>query len=98
MSRLMLAAAFLIASSATSIRAQPNDIAIQQANLQDLLNNAITALRNNDKATACQFQTQALGILSPNLAGFIANHPTNNWTDLQASLQDSVNACQAEGR
>ena len=98
MNRLRLAAAFLLGLACIpSVYAQPNNIAIQQANLQALLDNAITAIRNNDNAMACQLRGQALGILTNNFDGFAAAYPTNNWSDLQASLQDSVSACQAKG-
>ena len=98
MNRLNLPAAFLLALACIpSVQAQANNIAIQQANLQALLDNAITAIRNNDNATACQLRGQALGILTNNFDAFAAAYPTNNWNDLQASLQDSVTACQAKG-
>jgi hypothetical protein len=95
--RLTPLALCFVALSAVSVRAQPNDIAIQQANLQALLDNAITAIRNNDNATACQLRSQALGILGPNLNAFMAAYPGNNWPDLQTSLQDSLSTCQAKG-
>ena len=96
MNRLTLPAAVLLALACIpGVHAQANNIAIQQANLQALLDNAITAIRNNDNATACQLRSQALGILSNNFAAFAAAYPTNNWSDLQTSLQDSVTACQA---
>ena len=98
MKRLALPASFLLALACIpSVHAQPNNIAAQQANLQALLNDAITAIRNNDNATACQLRIQALGILSDNFNAFVAAYPRNNWNSLQASLQDSVNACQAAG-
>ncbi len=98
MNRLTIPAAFLLALTCIpSIHAQPNNIAVQQANLQALLNDAITAIRNNDTATACQLRIQALGILTNNFNAFVAAYPRNNWNSLQASLQDSVNACQAGG-
>lgn len=88
----------LVLFASAALRAQPNDIAFQQATLQSLLNNATTAIRNNDNATACQLRTQALGILNENFGAFSAAFPTNNWTDLQASLQGSVNACAGNGK
>jgi len=98
MNRLSLPAACLLAVACIpSVHAQANTIAIQQANLQALLDNAITAIRNNDNATACQLRGQALGILTENCNAFAAAYPTNDWSDLQASLQDSVTACQAKG-
>jgi hypothetical protein len=98
LSRLSLPVPFLLALACIpSVHAQANNIFIQQANLQGLLDNAITATRNNDKATACQLRGQALGILSNNFDAFAAAFPTNNWNDLQASLQDSVTGCQAKG-
>jgi hypothetical protein len=39
-----------------------------------------------------------LGILNANLQAFQALYPSNNWADLQMSLQDSGNSCQAKGR
>ena len=95
---IRLAVAGFLASllGAFSAQAQSN-IAVQQAELQSLLDNVITAIRNNDKATACQLRSQALAILSPNLDAFTAAYPDNNWVDLQTSLQDSVNSCQAKG-
>ena len=79
MDRLNLPAAFLLALACIpSVQAQANNIAIQQANLQALLDNAITAIRNNDNATACQLRGQALGILTNNFDAFAAAYPTNN--------------------
>jgi hypothetical protein len=98
MRRRTLPAALLLAFACIpSVHAQPSPIALQQANLQALLDNAITALRNNDNAAACQLRSQALGILTNNSEAFAAAYPTNNWGDLQASLQDSVTDCQAKG-
>lgn len=98
MNRLSLPAACILALACIpSVHAQANTIAIQQANLQALLNSAITAMRNNDNTTACQLRGQALGILTENLNAFAAAYPANNWVDLQASLQDSVTACQVKG-
>ena len=87
----------LALASLPGIHAQTDPIAAAQANLQALLDNSITAVRNNDTATACQLRSQALGILTNNLNAFVAAYPTNNWSDLQTSLQGSVNACQAQG-
>jgi len=70
---------------------------VQQQNLQSLLNSAVVALRNNDQASACQLRSQALGILSSNVEAFAAAYPSNNWSDLQTSLQGSVNKCTARG-
>ena len=96
--RFAAPAALLLALACfPGVRAQANAIAVEQANLEALLDNAITAVRNNDTATACQLRTQALGILANNFNAFVAAYPTNNWSDLQTSLQDSVNACQAKG-
>ena len=97
MRRSLLVILSLVLVSAASLKAQPNDIALQQAALQSLLDNAITAIRNNDNATACQLRSQALGILNVNLDAFAAVYPANNWSDLQASLQGSVNACPGIG-
>lgn len=97
-SRRTLPAALLLALACIpNVHAQPDPVALQQANLQALLNNAITALRDNDNATACQLRSQALGILTNNFDAFAAAYPTNNWGDLRASLQDSVSGCQAKG-
>ncbi len=93
MCRSFLASLSLVLISSAALRAQPNDISLQQSTLQSLLDNAITAIRNNDNATACQLRSQALGILNQNFDAFSAAYPTNNWSDLQASLQGSVNAC-----
>jgi hypothetical protein len=81
-----------------SAEAQPYDLAVQQSTMQGLLNDAITAIRNDDMATACQRRSQALAILNTNYQGFVSVYPTNNWSDLQASLQGSVNECVAKGR
>ena len=97
MRRSLLAILSLVLVSAAALKAQPNDIALQQAALQSLLDNAIAAIRNNDNATACQLRSQALGILNLNLDAFAAAYPTNNWSDLQASLQESVHACSGIG-
>lgn len=94
--RLALAGFLASLLSAVGAQAQSN-IAVQQAELQSLLDNVITAIRNNDKATACQLRGQALAILSPNMDAFRAAYPDNNWVDLQTSLQDSVTSCQAKG-
>jgi hypothetical protein len=93
MCRSFLASLSLVLISSAALRAQPNDISLQQSTLQSLLDNAITAIRNNDNASACQLRSQALGILNQNFDAFSAAYPTNNWSDLQASLQGSVNAC-----
>ena len=98
MRRFIFASLPLVLVTSAALRAQPNDIALQQATLQSLLNNAISAMRNNDKATTCQLQSQALGILNQNFDAFSAAYPTNNWTDLQASLQGSVSACAANSK
>ena len=97
MFRRSLPALLGIAMAGVSVQAQPIDIAVQQANLQNLLDNTITAIRNNDQATACQLRRQALSILSPNLNAFTATYPANDWSDLQTSLQNSISACQATG-
>lgn len=76
----------------------PNYVAAQQQQMQGLLDNAITAIRQNDPVTACNLRMEALGILNGNIQGFQAMFPENNWNDLQVSLQDSVNRCQAKGR
>ena len=91
------AAGLLAVACLPGVRGQVNAIAVEQANLQALLDNAITAVRNNDQATACQLRGQALGILTTNFDALSGAYPTNNWNDLKTSLQDSVNACQATG-
>ncbi|MEB3235286.1 MAG: hypothetical protein VKM98_07650 [Cyanobacteriota bacterium] len=83
-----------------SALAQPADntsIPAQRQNLQNLLDSTITALRDNDLSSACQFRRQSLAILDANLDGFAALYPANNWSDLQRSLQGSVNKCAAKG-
>ena len=65
----------------------------QQQILQNLLNNAIVAVRQNDQATACSLRGQALTVLNANLAAFQAVFPANNWSDLQVSLQGSLRKC-----
>jgi hypothetical protein len=97
MFRSFLASLSLVLISSVALRAQPNELSLQQSTLQSLLNNAITAIRNNDNATACQIRSQALGILKKNFDAFSAAYPTNNWSALQASLQGSVNACAGNG-
>ena len=98
MSRLTLPAALVLALAwISSASAQSNTITIQQANLQALLDNTITAIRNHDTAMACQLRSQALVILTKNFAAFAAAYPANDWSDLRVSLQNSVNACQSKG-
>lgn len=94
----VLAALTLVLITVGSVRAQPNDIFYQQTTLQSLLNNALIAVRNNDNVTACQLRSQALTLLNNNFNAFLATFPNNNWGDLQTSLQDSVNRCNAKGR
>lgn len=72
-------------------------IADQQQTLQGLLNNAIVALRNNDAASACQLRSQALNLLMANFNAFTLAYPTNNWSDLQRSLEGSLSKCAAKG-
>ena len=40
---------------------------------------------------------QAAGILAANFQAFEAVFPANNWSDLQTSLQGSLNSCGAKG-
>lgn len=98
MRNTLLAAVSLVLVTIAGVRAQPNDIYYQQNNLQSLLNNALIAVRNNDNVTACQLRSQALALLTANFNAFLAAFPNNNWGDLQTSLQDSVNQCNAKGR
>ncbi|MBM5800398.1 MAG: hypothetical protein FJ077_06075 [Cyanobacteria bacterium K_DeepCast_35m_m2_023] len=93
-------ALMLTATSSGPVLAQSMDntsVWAQQQNLQQLLNGALSAIRNDDPATACQLRRQALAILNANLDPFMATYPTNNWADLQISLQGSVNKCTAQG-
>ena len=92
-------ALMLTAAGSGSALAQMDNSSIwaQQQNLQQLLNGALSAIRNDDPATACQMRRQALGILNANIDAFTAAYPTNNWGDLQISLQGSVNKCTAQG-
>lgn len=69
----------------------------QQQSLQNLLNSATMALRAGNDAEVCQLRSQALGILNANFDAFAAVYPSNDWTDLQASLQQSVAHCTAKG-
>jgi len=72
-------------------------IAEQQQLMQNLLNNAIVAIQNNDQPQACALRRQAAGILAANFQAFEAVFPANNWSDLQTSLQGSLNSCGAKG-
>lgn len=72
-------------------------ISAQQESLQNLLNSAIVAIQNNDEAGACQLRSQAFTILNNNYNAFVAAYPTNNWSDLQTSLQGSLNRCATKG-
>jgi hypothetical protein len=65
----------------------------QQQTLQGLLNDAIVAVRQNDPASACNLRGQALSVLNANFAAFQALYPTNNWSDLQVSLEGSLRKC-----
>lgn len=101
MERTLAAAALgLLASMGVPALAQSaadTPIWVQQQTLQNLLNSAVVALRSDDQTSACQLRSQALDILNTNLAGFAAAYPSNNWSDLQTSLQGSVNKCTARG-
>lgn len=96
-----LACALLLPLLAVSLatlelRAQsydPVQTADQQQTLQGLLNDAIVAVRQNDRASACMLRSQALTVLNANFAAFQALYPTNNWSDLQVSLQGSLRKC-----
>lgn len=96
-----LALAVLLSLIATSaVRAQtydPQVIGEQQQILQGLLNNATVALRQNDQASACNLQNQALTILTANLTAFQALYPANDWNDLLVSLQGSLRNCANAG-
>lgn len=99
-SALALAACCLLAAPvpAGAQSYDPNLVASQQQQLQSLIDGALVAIRNDDPVTACNLRTEAAGILQANLEAFQAFYPSNNWADLQVSLQDSVNRCQAKGR
>lgn len=62
-----------------------------------MLNNALVAIRQHDEASACNFRSQALGVLNANFGAFQAFFPANNWSDLQVSLQGSLRKCVAQG-
>lgn len=84
-----------------AVRAQTYDpqlTAEQQQTLQNLLNNALVAIRQNDQPSACNWRAQALDVLNANLAAFQALYPANNWADLQVSLQDSQRKCASQGQ
>ncbi len=76
----------------------PDYVSSQQQQMQSLIDGALVAIRQDDPVTACNLRSQALGILNANIQAFQALYPSNNWFDLQISLQDSVNRCQAKGR
>ena len=87
--------------SVTAVRAQSYDPVVtgnQQQLLQNLLNNAIVAVRQNDKAAACNLRAQAMNVLTANLPAFQALYPANNWSDLQVSLAGSLRKCSAQGQ
>lgn len=84
----------------SAVRAQtfdPQATAEQQQVLQNLLNNALAALRQHDSASACSLRAQALTVLNANQAAFQALYPANNWSDLQVSLQGSLRNCAPQG-
>jgi hypothetical protein len=98
--RRFLAAVALSLSAASPAWAQgngPEAIVEQQQLMQNLLNNAIVAIRNNDQPQACALRRQAAGILTANFQAFEAVFPANDWSDLQVSLQGSLNTCAAQG-
>ena len=98
--RRLFAALTLSLSVASPALAQGNGaeaIAEQQQLMQNLLNNAIVAIRNNDQPQACALRRQAAGILTANFQAFEAVFPANDWSDLQVSLQGSLNTCAAQG-
>jgi Tfp pilus assembly protein FimT len=94
----LLAAVLLLALPGRAQGYDPADVASQQQQMQGLIDGALVAIRQNDPVTACNLRVQAVGILNANLQAFQALYPSNNWADLQMSLQDSVNSCQAKGR
>ena len=95
----MRRAALLLLLSMVShpaVRAQGYDPMVtgnQQQTLQNLLNNVVVALRQNDLVAACNLRGQALNVLNANFAAFQALYPANNWSDLQVSLQGSLDKC-----
>ncbi len=97
-SAVLLSAGLLLAQPSRAQTYDPAYVASQQQQMQDLIDGALMAIRQNDPVTACNLRTQAVGILNANLQAFQVLYPSNNWVDLQISLQDSVNRCQAKGR
>jgi hypothetical protein len=97
-SAVLLSAGLLLAQPSRAQTYDPAYVASQQQQMQDLIDGALMAIRQNDPVTACNLRTQAVGILNANLQAFQVFYPSNNWLDLQISLQDSVNRCQAKGR
>jgi len=77
--RRLFAALLLSASAFTPALAQdvPPELVAQQQQLQSLLNDAIVALRANNKAQECSLRSQALAILNTNIQGFEAAFPAN---------------------
>jgi len=95
---LPLFAVVLFSGAAVVAQPSPDPALIdQQQALQGLLDQAIVAIRQNDAATACRLRGQALNILNANLPAFQAAFPTNDWSDLQTSLQGSLMSCGANG-
>lgn len=97
-SAAVLSAGLLLAQPGRAQNFDPSYVASQQQQMQSLIDGALMAIRNNDPVTACNQRMEALGILNANIQAFQALYPSNNWSDLQISLQDSVNRCQAKGR
>jgi len=98
--RPLLAALAISAAALNPALAQgnpPPEVLAQQQQLQSLLDDAIVAVRADNEAQACSLRSQAAAILSSNMQAFAAVFPTNNWSDLQTSLQGSVAHCSAKG-
>lgn len=96
--RRLISALPLALVAITPVLAQPYDPVVtsnQQEILQNLLNEALVAVRQNDRVSACGYRAQALDILNANIAAFESVFPANNWSDLQVSLQGSVRKCGA---
>ncbi len=98
--RPLFAALAISASALNPALAQgnpPPEVLAQQQQLQSLLDDAIVAVRADNEAQACSLRSQAAAILNANMEAFAAVFPTNNWSDLQTSLQGSLARCSAKG-
>ena len=98
--RPLLAALAISASALHPALAQgnpPPEVLAQQQQLQSLLDDAIVAVRADNEAQACSLRSQTAAILNANMEAFAAVFPTNNWSDLQTSLQGSLARCSAKG-